>query len=188
MGLGFMIFNLIQAFVFINLFVYQKKFLGLTDKQQDHERAARGHPILHHPGGRVRGPRGGQGAKEIIVLTRMAYVVAGFLARPAVGPHHPARLIFATYSDAEGKSMDAARAFTTIVFFNFIRFPSRSCSWAFSRYEVGCCCCCCCWFFFFSSATLVVHQPQYLHRSGSSEWFEAYLFFILYSFACCFWR
>ena len=66
----------------------------------------------------------GKRAKEIIVLTRMAYVVAvGFslvlLSAPIIQPV----LIFATYSDAEGKSMDAARAFTTIALFNLIRFP-----------------------------------------------------------------
>ena len=127
-GLGFMIFLIpIQAFVFINLFVYQKKFLGLTDKRvKIMNELLEGIRILKYYSWEAAFEAlvVGKRAKEIIVLTRMAYVVAvGFslvlLSAPIIQPV----LIFATYSDAEGKSMDAARAFTTIALFNLIRFP-----------------------------------------------------------------
>lgn len=127
-GLGFMIFLIpIQAFVFINLFVYQKKFLALTDKRvKIMNELLEGIRILKYYSWEAAFEAlvVGKRAKEIIVLTRMAYVVAvGFslvlLSAPIIQPV----LIFATYSDAEGKSMDAARAFTTIALFNLIRFP-----------------------------------------------------------------
>lgn len=138
-GLGFMIFLIpIQGVVFGTLFAMQKKFVKLTDK-----RVGIMNEILS--GIRVVKYYGWEEAfkqfvtamrrDEISVLTRIAYVVAvGFslvlLSAPIIQPI----LIFATYTEAEGKSIDAATAFTTIALFNLLRFPFAFLPFGFMQY------------------------------------------------------
>ena len=127
-GLAFMIFLIpIQGFVFGTLFMNQKKFLKLTDKRVNiMNEVLMGVRVLKYYSweGAFEALVATMRAKEIRVLTKMAYIVAvGFslvlLSAPIIQPV----LIFAVYTKQAGENMDAARAFTTIALFNLIRFP-----------------------------------------------------------------
>jgi hypothetical protein len=127
-GLGFMIFLIpIQGFVFGTLFKYQKIFVKLTDKRVGiMNEVLSGIRIVKYYvwesafASLVAKMR----TKEIVVLTKLAYVVAvGFslvlLSAPIIQPV----LIFTYFVEGEGRSLDAATAFTTIALFNLLRFP-----------------------------------------------------------------
>jgi len=74
-------------------------------------------------------------AEEITILTRIAYTIAIgmsliLMSAPVIQPV----LIFAVYTSAMGKSLDAATAFTTIALFNLLRFPFAVMPMGFLQY------------------------------------------------------
>jgi ABC-type multidrug transport system fused ATPase/permease subunit len=74
--------------------------------------------------------------QELVVLTRIAYVIAFnvslvMMAAPIIQPI----LIFSTYTQAQGRSLDAAVAFTTIALFNILRLPFAQMPMAFNQFQ-----------------------------------------------------
>jgi ABC-type multidrug transport system fused ATPase/permease subunit len=139
-GLGFMIFLIpIQGFVFANLFVLQRKFITLTDKRVGlMNELLSGIRIVKFYAWEQAFSKLAAGMRrdEIVVLTKLAYVVAiGFslvlLSAPVIQPV----LIFATYVGGENQQLDAATAFTTIALFNLMRFPFAFMPMGFVQYQ-----------------------------------------------------
>ena len=138
-GLGFMFFLIpIQGMVFGTLFKNQKVFMRLVDRRVSAiNEVLCGIRIVKYYGWERAFKRlvGDMREEELRVLTTMAYVVAiglslVLMSAPIIQPV----LIFTTYVKAEGGSLDAATAFTTIALFNMLRFPFAFMPMGFMQY------------------------------------------------------